>query len=255
MSYFNASTNNGSGSGSGLVTKITKQISLTSEATASIEINISEDVENYAKISNDLISVELQGVSAGEAGDATLTREYNSTTGVITLTSTSSALPFKSTAGQIIDVIVSIAGAVQFPPTPEPVPITNSLVEVGDYAAGTTYNIATLTDKWQELTADNFFCKISAIRGGVSMVSGSSPNNRPVTIASPNNNMGNVGGASGGVNVSYDNKTGLLKCTSKSYAGASIAFSADGTGSKGSPYSYGGKGSVAGKIYVYLGEL
>ena len=251
MSYFN--TNNSSGTGSGLVTKITKQISLTSEAKASIEIDISGDVENYDSLTTDLISVELCGVSAGEAGDATLTREYNKETGVITLTSTSSALPFQSTAGQIIDAIVSIAGAVQFPPIPEPVPIANSLIEVGDYVAGTTYNIATLTDKWQELTADNFFCKISAIRGGVSMVSGSSPNNRTAHISAPNNNMANVNNASGGVNVSYDASTGLLKCGSKSYAGASIPFTADGFA--GSSYSYAGKGSVNGKIYLYLGEL
>ena len=121
MSYFNSNITGGSGSGgaSGLVTKFMKTITISSSALAEVTIDISKDITNYKNITNDNIIIELNNASAIAAGDAELNHTYNAETGVITITSTNSNIPFASSSAVELDVNVYVAGTVQLPPAPE----------------------------------------------------------------------------------------------------------------------------------------
>ena len=118
MSYFNSNIISGSGgSGGGLVSKFEKTVTISSSPSAQITIDISGDISNYADITNDRIIVELSNASAIAAGDAKLSHTYNADTGVITITSTNSNIPFASGSTVELKVNIYIAGAVQTPPT------------------------------------------------------------------------------------------------------------------------------------------
>ena len=114
MSYFNSNITGGSGSGgaSGLVTKFVKAITISSSALAEVTIDISNDITNYKDITNDRIIVELNNASAIAAGDAELSHTYAAETGIITITSTNSNIPFASGSAVELDVNVYIAGVI-----------------------------------------------------------------------------------------------------------------------------------------------
>lgn len=119
MSYFNSNITGGSGGAAGgLVTKFEKTITISSSELAEVTIDISNDVSNYKDVTNDRIIVELNDASAIAAGDAKLTHTYNSETGIITITSTNSSIPFASSSATELSVNVYVAGAVQMPPAP-----------------------------------------------------------------------------------------------------------------------------------------
>ena len=121
MSYFNSNItggSGGSGGASGLVTKFEKTITISSSELAEVTIDISRDVSNYKDVTNDRIIVELNDASAIAAGDAKLSHTYNAETGVITITSTNSSIPFASSSAVELSVNVYVAGAVQMPPAP-----------------------------------------------------------------------------------------------------------------------------------------
>lgn len=118
MSYFNSNIISGSGgSGGGLVSKFEKTVTISSSPSAQITIDISGDISNYADITNDRIIVELSNASAIAVGNAELSHTYNADTGVITITSTNSNIPFASSSTVELKVNIYIAGAVQTPPT------------------------------------------------------------------------------------------------------------------------------------------
>lgn len=122
MSYFNSNITGGSGGSnvaSGLVTKFVKTIKISSSKLARVTIDISKDISNYKNVTNDRIIVELNDVSAIAAGDAELTHTYDAKTGIITITSTNSSIPFASSSAVELSVNVYVAGAVQLPPEPE----------------------------------------------------------------------------------------------------------------------------------------
>lgn len=122
MSYFNSNITGGSGGSgvaSGLVTKFVKTIKISSSKLARVTIDISKDISNYKDVTNDRIIVELNDVSAIAAGDAELTHTYDAETGIITITSTNSSIPFASSSAVELSVNVYVAGAVQLPPEPE----------------------------------------------------------------------------------------------------------------------------------------
>ena len=116
MSYFNSNITGGSGGASGLVTKFMKAITISSSALAEVTIDISKDITNYKNIINDNIIIELNNASAIAAGDAELSHTYDAETGIITITSTNSSIPFVSSSAVEISVNVYVAGAVQLPP-------------------------------------------------------------------------------------------------------------------------------------------
>lgn len=121
MSYFNSNITGSSGGGggaSGLVTKLEKSVVISSSELAEVTIDISGDINNYADITNDRIIIELNNANAIAAGDAELSHTYNAETGVITITSTNSNIPFASSSAVELNVNVYIAGAVQLPPIP-----------------------------------------------------------------------------------------------------------------------------------------
>lgn len=122
MSYFNSNITGGSGGSgvaSGLVTKFVKTIKISSSELARVTIDISKDISNYKDVTNDRIIVELNDVSAIAAGDAKLTHTYDAETGIITITSTNSSIPFASSSAVELSANVYVAGAVQLPPEPE----------------------------------------------------------------------------------------------------------------------------------------
>lgn len=122
MSYFNSNITGGSGGSgvaSGLVTKLVKTITISSSELAEVKIDISRDISNYKDVTNDRIIVELNDVSAIAAGDAELTHTYDAETGMITITSTNSSIPFASSSSVELSANVYVAGAVQLPPEPE----------------------------------------------------------------------------------------------------------------------------------------
>ena len=120
MSYFNSNITGGSGGAAGgLVTKFVKTITISSSTLAEVTIDISSDISNYKDVTNDNIIIELNNASAIAAGDAELSHTYNAETGVITITSTNSSIPFASSSAVELSVNVYVAGAVQLPPAPE----------------------------------------------------------------------------------------------------------------------------------------
>ena len=129
MSYFNSNITGGSGGGSGLITKFMKTIAISSSALAKVTIDISSDIANYKDITNDNIIIELNNASAIAAGDAELSHTYDAETGVITITSTNSNIPFASSSAVKLDVNVYIAGAVQMPTPPINPPIESITVK------------------------------------------------------------------------------------------------------------------------------
>lgn len=131
MSYFNSNITGGSGgSAGGLVTKFMKTITISSSALAEVTIDISNDISNYKDVTNDRIIVELNDASAIAAGDAKLTHTYNAETGIITITSTNSNIPFASSSAVELSVNVYVAGAVQTPPTTKVTGVA-SVIDIG----------------------------------------------------------------------------------------------------------------------------
>lgn len=121
MSYFNSNITGSSGGGSsagGLVTKFEKTVTISSAELAEVTIDISEDILNYKDVTNERIIVELNNASAIAAGDAELNHTYNAETGVITITSTNSSIPFASNSTVELKLNIYVAGAVQMPPAP-----------------------------------------------------------------------------------------------------------------------------------------
>ena len=169
MSYFNSNITGGSGSGgaSGLVTKFVKTIAISSSTLAEVTIDISHDINNYKDITNDRIIVELNDASAIAAGDSKLSHTYNAETGIITITSTNSSIPFASSSAVELSVNVYVAGAVQLP--------VQQLKEIYTYTKenpkpNDTYpdtlnlDIKTiLPDTYAQLTANNFILKINRV--------------------------------------------------------------------------------------------
>lgn len=130
MSYFNSNITGGSGGvAGGLVTKFEKTVTISSSPSAQITINISGDITNYKDITNDNIIIELNNANAIAAGDAELSHTYDAETGIITITSTNSNIPFASGSAVELDVNVYVAGAVQMPAPPIIQPIENITVK------------------------------------------------------------------------------------------------------------------------------
>lgn len=176
MSYFNSNITGGSvgsGGASGLVTKFMKTIAISSSALAEVTIDISSDITNYKDITNDNIIIELNNASAIAAGDAELSHTYDTETGVITITSTNSNIPFASSSAVELDVNVYIAGAVQLPPAP----VTN-IYKIADKTTNKRIDCATLfPTEFTKLTAENFIIQPNVVgwsQGGSEQQSGSS---------------------------------------------------------------------------------
>lgn len=126
MSFFNSNITGAGGSGGaagGLVTKFEKSITIGSEATAEIVINLADDISNYKNITNEQIIVELQKISvsldSGTSGYANLEHSYNQETGDLTITSSTSLMPFRNPSELTLPIAIYVAGAVQLPPAPE----------------------------------------------------------------------------------------------------------------------------------------
>ena len=131
MSYFNSNITGGSGGAAGgLVTKFMKTIAISSSALAEVTIDISHDITNYKDITNDNIIIELNNANAIAAGDAELSHTYDTETGVITITSTNSNIPFASSSTVELSVNVYVAGAVQTPPTTKVTGVA-SVIDIG----------------------------------------------------------------------------------------------------------------------------
>lgn len=133
MSYFNSNItggSGGSGGASGLVTKFVKTITISSSKLAEVTIDISSDISNYKDVTNDRIIIELNDASAIAAGDAELTHTYNAETGIITIRSTNSSIPFASSSAVELSVNVYVAGAVQTPPTTKVTGVA-SVIDIG----------------------------------------------------------------------------------------------------------------------------
>lgn len=143
MSYFNSNITGSSGGGSGasgLVTKLEKTVAISSSALAELTIDIRDDISNYADITNDRIIIELNNANAIAAGDAELSHAYNAETGVITITSTNSNIPFASSSAVELNLNVYIAGAIQMPAPPiyEPIESISVKQKAGSSGSGTS---------------------------------------------------------------------------------------------------------------------
>lgn len=176
MSYFNSNITGGSGSGgaSGLVTKLEKKVAISSSALAEVTIDISHDITNYKDIINDNIIVELNNASAIATGDAELSHTYNAETGIITITSTNSSIPFASSSAVELSVNVYVAGAVQLPPAP-----VSSIYKIASRITTNQIACAPLfPTKFTELTKENFIIQPNTVgwaQRGSEQQSGSSP--------------------------------------------------------------------------------
>ena len=148
MSYFNSNITGGSGGAAGgLVTKFEKSVMIDSGELASVIINLTEDIRNYKNITNEQIIVELNSVYAnfasGSAGSATLEHIYDSETGELTITSSSSRMPFSFTSAVEVIFDIYVVGAVQMPPPPiyEPIESITVKEKAGSSAStNVTYN-------------------------------------------------------------------------------------------------------------------
>lgn len=144
MSFFNANVTGGGGTGSagGLVTKFEKSAIIDTNELSSIIINLSEDIRNYESITNEQIIVEIGGVHAnfasGSAGSATLEHSYNPETGDLTITSSSSRMPFSFTSTVEVTFTIYVAGAVQMPAPPVYEPIESISVREKAGSSATT---------------------------------------------------------------------------------------------------------------------
>lgn len=175
MSYFNSNiTGSSGGAAGGLVTKFMKTIAISSSALAEVTIDISHDITNYKDIINDNIIVELNNASAIAAGDAELSHTYNAETGVITITSTNSNIPFASSSAVELDVNVYIAGTVQMPPAP-----VSSIYKIASRTTIKQIDCKPLfPTKFAELTKDNFIIQPNTIgwsQGASEQTSGNTP--------------------------------------------------------------------------------
>lgn len=116
MSFFNcnlAGSAGGSGGATGgLVTKFEKSVTISSSELAEVTINLSEDISNYANITNEQIIVELKDIAVNTAADsvgrATLEHTYNSETGDLTITSTSSRMPFSYNSTTELELFIYV---------------------------------------------------------------------------------------------------------------------------------------------------
>jgi len=110
----------GTGSGGGTVSRITKQVAL-SGSEDDILIDISKYISDYADKTNANFIVELHGLSstATTATTATISHTYEASTGILTITSSSTLLPFSVSGTGTIEVQVDIIGTVEVVPEPK----------------------------------------------------------------------------------------------------------------------------------------
>lgn len=127
--YFHAIYGKGGSSSGGIVTKLVKNVTVSSSDLNNATIDISNDVSNFNSITNDNIIIEFSDIASKAAAVAKLNHTYNADTGIITITSNSNNLPFASTSETTLNLNVFLAGEVVIPPEPK----INVTVKTYDY--------------------------------------------------------------------------------------------------------------------------
>ena len=117
--YFHAIYGKGGSSSGGIVTKLVKNVAVSSSDLNNATIDISNDVSNFNSITNDNIIIEFSDIASKAAAVAKLNHTYNADTGIITITSNSNDLPFASTSETTLNLNVFLAGEVVIPPEPK----------------------------------------------------------------------------------------------------------------------------------------
>ena len=211
MSYFNSNITGGSGGAAGgLVTKFMKTIAISSSALAEVTIDISHDISNYKDITNDNIIIELNNASAIATGDAELSHTYNAETGVITITSTNSNIPFASSSTAELDVNVYVAGAVQIPPTRK---TALTVASSGNTATGASQSGSGSQQTFKFVVNVGQVAVLSVGESGsisaLNFASGNSANTQGWKISNRNAILGSN---RGGANTTSDNRNAALGC-------------------------------------------
>lgn len=151
MSYFNTNIAGSNNTGSGLLTKFDKRVVIGSNETAEVQIDLSTDIVNYDKITNQQIIVDIVNISASEAGTASITHTYDANSGILTIKSNSSKIPF--VINSTVEITVYVAGAVQLQPQPDSI--------VYYLGQGTSFNIASkFPTDFKNFTKDNFIVRV-----------------------------------------------------------------------------------------------
>lgn len=201
MSFFNSNITGAGGSGGaagGLVTKFKKSVKLSERELAEITISLVEDIENYNAITDEQIIVEFDSISSDHVQNtilAELTHSYNAETGDLTITSTSSFVPFRNSNGESIDINIYVAGAVQIPPPPETAvyKVGTFTASVGsEYCGGTVKLASKFPNDFMNFTSANFIVecggvtygsKSGASGGGNSLVKNYDPDSGQLSVS------------------------------------------------------------------------
>lgn len=188
--YFHAIYGKGGSSSGGIVTKLVKNVTVSSSDLNNATIDISNDVSNFNSITNDNIIIEFSDIASKAAAVAKLNHTYNADTGIITITSNSNDLPFASTSETTLNLNVFLAGEVVIPPEPK----INVKVNTYDYTTESgkkTLNFIVNVGQMAVLSAGEGDTKVS-----ISFASGENANTQGWSISNKKAILGSIRGSS-----------------------------------------------------------
>lgn len=188
--YFHAIYGKGGSSSGGIVTKLVKNVTVSSSDLNNATIDISNDVSNFNSITNDNIIIEFSDIASKAAAVAKLNHTYNADTGIITITSNSNDLPFASTSETTLNLNVFLAGEVVIPPEPK----INVKVNTYDYTTESgkkTLNFIVNVGQMAVLSAGMGDTKVS-----LSFASGENADTQGWSISNKKAILGSIRGSS-----------------------------------------------------------
>lgn len=229
--YFHAIYGKGRSSSGGIVTKLVKNVTVNSSDLNNATIDISNDVSNFNSITNDKIIIEFSDIASKAAAVAKLNHTYNANTGIITITSNSSDLPFASTSETTLNLNVFLAGKVVIPPEPK----INVTVKTYDYTTESgkkTLNFIVNVGQMAVLSAGIGDTKVS-----LAFASGESANTQGWSISNKKAILGSIRGSSDITSTDDGVALGCLIVKPTEETGA-VSVSREGGGTSWNGISY-----------------
>lgn len=229
--YFHAIYGKGGSSSGGIVTKLVKNVTVSSSDLNNATIDISNDVSNFNSITNDNIIIEFSDIASKAAAIAKLNHTYNADAGIITITSNSNDLPFASTSETTLKLNVFLAGEVVIPPEPK----INVNVRAYDYTTESekkTLTFVVNVGQMAVLSAGMGDTKVS-----LPFASGENANNQGWSISNKKAILGSIRGSSGITSTDDGVSLGCLIVKPTEETGA-VSVSREGGGTSWTGISY-----------------
>lgn len=229
--YFHTIYGKGGSSSGGIVTKLVKNVTVSSSDLNNATIDISNDVSNFNSITNDNIIIEFGDIASKAAAIAKLNHTYNANTGIITITSNSIDLPFASTSETTLNLNVFLAGEVVIPPEPK-INVTVKSYDDTTESEKKTLTLIVNVGQMAVLSAGDQDTKVS-----IAFASGERADTQGWSISNKKSILGSIRGAAGLTSSNDGVALGCLIVKPTEETGA-VSISREGGGTTRTGISY-----------------